>query len=235
MLKDYILEGGSLMLILAAMFFVVLLLALYAALLFIVEWSRARRFRARVSAAKSGRLESLRRAVSQEDSLPGRFLARLVCEPPVPESASERRKLASGLEDALLDEVGWPGEVLHFLGAYGTKVGLCGTILGLCLHFIAFGTEGDAQMASRAMAVALYTTLGALAIALVAEPAAYALSWGERWIRRDLRAWAGFVEEILCREGRLEAPSKAGGTSGTSGTSAAHGEARETAGEGRRA
>ena len=93
------------------------------------------------------------------------------------------------------------------MGAYATKVGLCGTILGLCLHFIAFGTEGSAQVASRAMAVALYTTLGALAIALVAEPAAYALSWGERWFRRDLRAWARFLEEVQGRESRSEVGS----------------------------
>lgn len=207
MLMDYVLEGGWLMLILAAMFFLVLLLVLYAALLFLVEARRARRFRAHIAARRSWRLESIQLSAFKEDSLPARFLARLAREPSPGATSSERRKLASRFEDVLVDELGWPGEVLHFLGAYATKVGLCGTILGLCLHFIAFGTEGSAQVASRAMAVALYTTLGALAIALLAEPAAYALSWGERWIRKDLQAWARFMDEILRRESHIERTS----------------------------
>ena len=45
MLMNYVFEGSPLMLILAAMFFVVLVLVLYAALLFLVEVKRARRFR----------------------------------------------------------------------------------------------------------------------------------------------------------------------------------------------
>ncbi len=204
MLKDYVLEGGPLMLILAAMFFVVLVLVLYAALLFLVEVKRARRFRVHISAVKSWRLESIQLRSFQEDSLPARFLSRLASEPSAGATSSERRKLAARIEAVLLGELNWPGEVLHFLGAYATKVGLCGTILGLCLHFVAFGTEGSAQVASRAMAVALYTTLGALAIALVAEPAAYALSWGERWIRKDLQAWTRFMDDILRRERQIE-------------------------------
>ena len=42
-LKDYILEGGQLMVVLAGIFFVVLALAVYAALLFCAEARRARR------------------------------------------------------------------------------------------------------------------------------------------------------------------------------------------------
>lgn len=213
MLKDYVLEGGWLMLILAAMFFVVLLLVLYAALLFLVEVKRARRFRASISAGKSWRLENLRRHSERDDSLPARFLARRAREsarePSPGAPAGEQRNSAVEFEDALLEELMWPGEILRFLCGYATKVGLCGTILGLCLHFIAFGTEGSAKVASRAMAVALYTTLGALAIALIAEPAAYALSWGERWIRRDLQYWSRFMDGVLVRERRTDSTAAA--------------------------
>ena len=90
--------------------------------------------------------------------------------------------------------------MLHFLAEYASKVGLFGTILGLCIHFLTFGTDGDTGLASQAMAIALYTTLGALVIALVAEPAAFLLEKIEHWIRRDLREWFLCVERGLVRE-----------------------------------
>ena len=131
--------------------------------------------------------------------MPARYLRELDDEILTLELGSEsplvRDQQSRDVEDRVLGALEWPLDLLHFLGTYAAKIGLCGTILGLCMHFLAFGTDSDSEMAARAMAVALYTTLGALTIALVAEPAAYVLGWSERWFRADLRRWARSLEE----------------------------------------
>jgi biopolymer transport protein ExbB/TolQ len=198
-LKDYILEGGQLMVALAGIFFVVLSLAVYAVLLYTSEVRRARRFRRRLERSDGSLTRGdLMRAANGEDALPARYLRELDQEIEMlnldEESAFVRDQQSREVEDRLVEALEWPNELLHFLGTYAAKIGLCGTILGLCMHFLAFGTDGDSEMAARAMAVALYTTLGALTIALVAEPASYVLGWGERWFRADLRHWARIFE-----------------------------------------
>ena len=204
MLIDYVREGGQLMLVLAVIFFVVLFLAIYAAFLLIAEWSRAQRFRRRAYRRTEWKLEELHVAAFRDHSLPARYLAFVIREIDTlgnePNLVHRRRERAVEIEDSIVQSLLWPVELLEFHGVYAAKVGLCGTILGLCMHFLTFGTEGNAQIASRAMAVALYTTLAALTIALVAEPAAYALGWAERRIRSDLNEWFRFLEGILIRE-----------------------------------
>lgn len=190
MLKDYIADGGQLMIVLAAILFVVLFLVVYATLVLLVEWRRARSFSHRSIIARD--LAQTEQCARQDGSVPARLLTRLNEDARlygIADDALERDRLASRLETELFEEIEWPLEVLHFLGTYAAKIGLCGTILGLCIHFLTVGPGGDSSMASKAMAVALYTTLGALAIALVSEPAAYVLASAARRMRGRVRAW----------------------------------------------
>ena len=205
MLIDYVLEGGQLMLVLAVIFFAVLFLAIYAAFLLLAELKRAQRFRKKTLKRSGWVLGELHVTAFRDASLPARYIASAIREGDIigaePRLAQRRRDRAAEIEDSIVQELLWPVELLEFLGGYAAKIGLCGTILGLCMHFLTFGTDGNAQIASRAMAVALYTTLGALTIALVAEPTAYALGWVERRIRKDLKEWFRFLESILMRQG----------------------------------
>ena len=200
MLKDYLVEGGALMWVLAGIFLTVLFLAVYAVLTFVFETISVRRFR-RSSAARAQTLDDLREQAFGSRALPATWLRRLQRQLDDEPTQRDRTENAERLVDEVLRPLLWPAELLHFLASYSTKVGLAGTILGLCMHFIAFGADGSADVASRAMAVALYTTLGALAIALVAEPTAYAAAWAERWLRRDLAWWAE-RHETLYRRGQ---------------------------------
>ncbi len=209
-LRDYIADGGALMTVLVAILVLCLALILYVATLLGAEAYRAWRFRRKRRGLTRLALEEIP-ALATPVCLPALYLERLADELGAGElTARERRRAAEEVEEGLVRGIAWPLGVLHFLAEYASKIGLCGTILGLCVHFLDVGTGADGSVASRAMAVALYTTLGGLTIALIAEPSAYVLESIERWVRRDLRAWFRLLERGLARdEPAPAAPSNA--------------------------
>lgn len=208
MLQRYVSDGGYLMWPLVLIFAAVVFLAAYSALVLVGELRRMRSFRKRLRCPCAFSLVDIELAAARDDSLAGRFVSRLIerldLEPAATKSTSEYNRLADEIESRLVGELVWPLDVLEFLGSYAAKIGLTGTILGLCIHFLSFGTEGSAEIASKAMAVALYTTLGALTIALISEPSVYGMRWVESRIARELNAW----RETIVASARRKRPEK---------------------------